>query len=220
MFGNAGRTRNIQNVASFFLVKDITEKWRKRICALATSFPLSFIYFFVASKSDTMINNLIKKLPLDDKSDDLFIQLLTFMAETNPAIFSPLVLLLLSYIVFASQLTFLYRKIEYGMLYISGFATRANDISHRYATLLLRKNKFEDLVKLLEDYRKAKLPLAEELENAHDATKLAFFLLYMAKSDIPRIGLKESLLEVADKELSKLLSEDEYKAFKGRKKIV
>ncbi|MCY4394876.1 MAG: hypothetical protein OXC10_07065 [Rhodospirillaceae bacterium] len=218
MFGNAGRTRNIQNVASFFLVKEITEKWQKRICAMATSFPLSFIYFFVASKSDTMVNKLLTKLPLDDKSDDLFIQLLTFVSDTNPAIFSPIILLLLSYLIFASQLTFLYRKIEYGMLYISGFATRANDITHRYATLLLRRNEFDDLVNILEGYRKSKLPLAEELENAHDATKLSFFLLYMAKPDIPRIGLKDSLLEIADRKLSKLLSQNEYRAFRGRER--
>ena len=205
VFGTAGKTRVPGNLASFFYLHEIVEKWQRNVCAVATAIPLSFVFFVIAIKPETFGWALIKTLLLlaTEGTDvsDLVDEVLVY---APPALF-PFVILLISFLVFGAQVRFLFRNIEKGVVFVAGLAHRAEVLAQTISAELLRKKSYEDIVDKLEVQHRKKLALAEELEDSTDTQRLSFQLLHLAKKDIPFRGLRGAILGIVDKYLSNVM---------------
>ena len=84
---------------------------------------------------------------------------------------------------------------------MAGIAHRAEALAKTISDELLEKQEYEDIVNTLEERRKKKLVLAEELEDSSDEKRLSFQMLHLARQDIPFRGLRKALLGVVDEYL-------------------
>ena len=50
-YGYAAKTRTHNNIASFFYIHEISERWQRHLFAIVASTPLSFIFFITSPNS-------------------------------------------------------------------------------------------------------------------------------------------------------------------------
>ena len=217
-FGTIERARTPENIASFFFVHEVSDKWQRNLCAVAALVPLSFLFFVISYNSDELGKRLVYDLlGIVEASENASGQqlgklesFLKILVDYAPGYTYPLFLLAVSFIFFGAQLRFLYRHIERGVTFVSGISNRTNSLLMNFSTTLLNYQTYEQIVHLLEKMRPTKLPLAEELEYVSDENKLSFLLLHVAKPSVPEVGIRRALRNILDTKISDALTQEEY----------
>ena len=213
-FGNAAKSRTPNNVASFFYIHEISEKWQRHSFAVVAAIPLSFI-FFIASWNAETFGKLVVKEYVEHYGEHMIgsIPVSVDIMDNIPDSLYPFIILIVSFLLFGAQLKFLYNRIEKGVIFATGIAYRANRTSMEFANALLKVRRYHQVIAYLERNRK-KIPLAEELEETSDAMRLSFQLLHVAKKRVTTVGLRKSLLDIIDKNFTDVLDEDEFRALR------
>ena len=213
-FGNAAKSRTHNNVTSFFYIHEISEKWLRHTFAVVAAIPLSFI-FFVASWNAETFGKLVVNAYVENYGVHVVgnIPISSDILDNIPDPLYPFIILIASFLLFGAQLKFLFNRIERGVIFATGIAFRTNKISKDFATALLNVLRYDQVIDYLERDRK-KIPLAEELEESSDELRLSFQLLHVAKTRVPAIGLRESLLDIIDKNFAGVLDETEFRALR------
>ena len=206
-FGAAGKTRISGNLASFFHLHEIVEQWQRNICAVVTAIPFSFVFFVIVIKPDIFRSPLSESLLKVATDGNEIIEAVVWVLVYAPPALFPFLILLISYLVLGAQIRFLFRNIEKGVVFVAGFAQRAEGLTRTVADELLSQNSYEDIVDKLEAQLGKKLALAEELEDSTDLQRLSFQLLHVAKRDIPVMGPRAALLEIVERYLSGVVPE-------------
>lgn len=200
-FGTASKTRTPGRITSFFHLHEIVAKWQRNVCAIATAIPISAAFVVVSIKPETFgLASLKALLLLATGGTDLTVLFGDKLSDPSPALF-PFAILLLSFVLFGRQIRLLFRKIEKGVVSVSGIVPRAEGLARTVSDELLRQKSYEDIVNILEVQLGKKLALAEELEGSTDVERLSFQLLHLAKHDIPVVGLREALLATVERYL-------------------
>ena len=196
-FGKSKRYRSNKNsIASFFTVHEIGEKWQRKVCAVATTIPLSFLFLLIAIYSRLLDENYIITLANSGKVDKFFIDLLSKFIELAPRYTFPIILLAILLMLFWEKLAFVYRKVEDFFIYATGLRRNANDLSLRISRHLLDKWTYEEILQKLEKSTNYRIPLAVELESLSEDLRLSFQILYLAKIHIPDVGLKKAICSI------------------------
>ena len=205
-FGTSGKTRSIDSVSSFFFINEIVDKWQRAVFATIASVPLSFIFLIVAYRGEVFIKPLLSPYGMGStstNSDEVSASFFEELLKHIPEPLLPIAILILLFLVFGAQVKFLYQRIEKGIIYLAAISQRTNSTVRDFTKHLLAIKPYNEIVLELEDSRGNKLPLAEELEEATDETKLSFQLLHMAKFDIQEIGLRDAFRKIVNQHLSK-----------------
>ena len=214
-FGSAAKSRTHNNVASFFYIREISERWQRHLFAAVAATPLSFIFFIASWNAETFGKLVLQeyvKYYADHKIGKIPIS--PEILDKIPDPLYPFIILLVCFLVFGAQLKFLYNRIERGVIFAAGISFRTNKISMDFATALLRALRYDQVISYLEKYQKRKIPLAEELDEASVELKLSFQLLHVAKTRVAAIGLRGSLLEIMERNFSDVIDAPEYQTLK------
>lgn len=195
-FGTSGKTRTPNDIASFFSINEIVDKWQRAVFATVTSIPLTFVFLIVAYRAEVFI----EALPTDASTP--FVQTLI---RNIPEPLLPIVILIMLFLIFGAQTKFLYQKIEKGIVHLAAFVQKTNSLSRNLSRYLLTMASYERIVEELERNRPNKLPMAEELEEAKNELKLSFLLLHMAKYDVREIGLRAALRQIVELKLEEII---------------
>ena len=204
-FGTGTKSRKPDNIASFFLVRELTERWQHNLLATASVVPLSFMFVLLAHGARPIGERLVELYGGTNEWG----KLATAFFEHAPEATFPFVFLIFLFLIFGAQLRYLFQNIEKGVLHIAGIPTRTNKIVRDYAVFLLKNRDYEKILCGLEKGRLNKLPLPEELEERGDERKASFQLLHLAKTDIGRYGLREALARIVEAKFSDLVEKNE-----------
>ena len=212
-FGTAGKSRTATNLASFFEVHEITEKWQRNILAIVAASPFSFAFFLLARDSKSIALTLLEyQAALDKDWNEI-----TVIFKGAPEAFFPFVLLVLLFLLFGAQLKFLFQSYDKSLVYIVGLGPRTNRVARNFADFLVREYGYRKTQERLERSEKTgkRLPLPEELENADEEQRIAFQLLHLAKPVTGERGLKESLVHVINSRFPELKDNSDYQNLCG-----
>ena len=214
-FGAAARTRSHNNVASFFYIHEIANKIQRNAFSVIALIPLSFIFFVVAYNAETFGKAIVEAY-VDNYGKQKIgdIEISGNLLAKIPDPLYPFIILVVSFLVFGAQLKFLYQRIERSVVFATGITHKTNSISWEFATALLEKLSYDQVIGELEKDKK-RIPLAEELEDASDELRLSFQLLHLAKSDVMTYGLRGALLKIIDKKFENLFNPEEYQSLAG-----
>ena len=192
-FGTTTKTRSANNVASFFYVHEMTEKRLRHIANLAALTPLTFIFLVVASDLSTFGKAIVDLLQraLGIKGEFVTPELLSMLPQS----LYPFVLLAVSYLLFGAQIKFLYHQIEKCVVFSAGVLGRTNRLLRETSELLLSLREYRQLLDAIEEGKGSRMPLAEELDEANERTKLSFQLLQLVRHDVAEKGLRKALAE-------------------------